>query len=94
MVNNDVNETMQGSSRTGRRRGPRTPDDRLATWMRRLWWPVVILWLLAIVLLDPFASALSKATNNTASAYLPPAAQSTKVVNLQEGSSHLTSASP
>jgi len=45
---------------------------------------VVIVWLLAIVLLNGLSSGLSNVTNNTASAYLPSSAASTKVVLLQE----------
>ena len=81
------------STTTGtRRRARRTPDDRFATALRRLRWPVVIVWLLAIVLLNGLSSSLSKVTNDTASAYLPSSAPSTKVVLLQEaaqGSSQL-----
>jgi len=65
-------------------RGARTPDDGFATWLRRLSWPVVIIWILAIVLLDGLASGLSSATNDGASAYLPASAASTKVVLLQQ----------
>ncbi len=67
-----------------RRRAPRTPDDPFATALRRLRWPVVIVWLLAIVLLNGLSGSLSKATNDTASAYLPSSAPSTKVALLQE----------
>ena len=73
------------STTTGtRKRARRTPDDRFATVLRRLRWPVVIVWLLAIVLLNGLSSSLSKVTNDTASAYLPSSAPSTKVVLLQE----------
>ena len=61
-------------------------SDPLATALRRLRWPMVIVWVLAVVLLDPFASGLSKVTNDTAAAYLPPAAPSTHVALLQEAS--------
>jgi putative drug exporter of the RND superfamily len=67
-----------------RRRAPRTPDDRFATLLRRLRWPVLILWLLAIVLLNGLSSSLSKVTNDGAAAYLPSSAASTKVVLLQQ----------
>ncbi len=67
-----------------RERGARTPDDRFAVWLRRLRWPVVIAWILAIVLLHGLSSSLSKATNDGASAYLPSSAASTKVVLLQQ----------
>jgi len=71
------------TARTGRR-AQRTPGDRLATALRRLRWPVVILWVILIVALDPLSSSLSKATNDSASAYLPASAASTKVVLLQQ----------
>jgi RND superfamily putative drug exporter len=63
--------------------GSRTPDDRLATALRRLRWPVVIAWLIAIVALNPLARTLSSATDDTASAYLPASAASTRVALLQ-----------
>ncbi len=48
------------STTTGtRKRARRTPDDRFATVLRRLRWPVVIVWLLAIVLLNGLSSSLS-----------------------------------
>jgi putative drug exporter of the RND superfamily len=68
----------------GRTRTPRTPGDPFATALRRLRWPVVIVWLLALVLLNGLSSGLSNATNDTASAYLPSSAASTKVAVLQE----------
>jgi RND superfamily putative drug exporter len=61
----------------------RTPDTRLPTLLRRLRWPVVIVWLLAIVALNGPSSGLSKATNDTVTAYLPASAASTKVALLQ-----------
>jgi len=67
-----------------RGRAPRTPDDRFATWLRRLRWPAVVVWLLAIVLLHGLAGTLSNATNDTAAAYLPSSAASTRVALLQE----------
>ncbi|HEY9244026.1 MAG TPA: hypothetical protein VIP48_18725, partial [Streptosporangiaceae bacterium] len=62
--------------------------DRLAVWLRRLRWPVLIAWVIAIVLLNPLASGLSRVTNDTASAYLPAAAPSTRVAELQEAARH------
>jgi RND superfamily putative drug exporter len=67
-----------------RRRAPRTPGDRLATALRRLRWPVVIVWLLAIVALNGLSGSLSKVTSDGATAYLPASAASTKVVLLQQ----------
>jgi putative drug exporter of the RND superfamily len=74
-----------------RPRTPRTPGDPFATALRRLRWPVVIVWLLAIVLLNGLSSSLSKATNDTASAYLPSSAASTKVALLQEAATQAAS---
>jgi RND superfamily putative drug exporter len=74
-----------------RKRGARTPDDRFATWLRRLRWPVVIVWILAIVLLHGLSGSLSKATNDGASAYLPASAASTKVVLLQQAAARAAS---
>jgi RND superfamily putative drug exporter len=63
---------------------PRTPGDRFATTLRRLRWPVVVAWILAVVLLHGLSGSLSKATNDGASAYLPTSSASTKVVLLQQ----------
>jgi len=82
----DTGSKPMTAARTGHRRSraPRTPDDRFATALRRLRWPVVIVWILAIVVLNGLSSSLSKATNDGASAYLPASAASTKVVLLQQ----------
>jgi RND superfamily putative drug exporter len=77
------------TARTGRW-AQRTPGDRLATVLRWLRWPVVILWLILIVALDPLSSSLSKVTNDSAAAYLPASAASTKVVLLQEAALQAT----
>lgn len=47
---------------------PRTPDNRLATALRRLRWPVVIAWIIAIAALNGLSGSLSKATDDSASA--------------------------
>jgi len=62
------------------------PDsgDRLATILRRLRWPVVVVWVLIIVLAYPAAHGLSNVTSSNASAYLPSSAQSTKVVLIEQ----------
>jgi RND superfamily putative drug exporter len=65
-----------------RRPGASTSVGRV---LQRLRWPVVILWVLAVVLLHPMASSLSAATDDNSSANLPPAAQSTQVALLQQG---------
>jgi putative drug exporter of the RND superfamily len=68
--------------------GPRHANagarDRLAVWLRRLRWPVVIAWVLAIVALNPIAGSLSNVTNSTPEAYLPSSAPSTRVVELEQ----------
>jgi putative drug exporter of the RND superfamily len=76
----------QASRRRTRR--PGTPGDPFATALRRLRWPVVVAWILAIVLLHGLSSSLSKATNDGASAYLPASAASTKVALLQQAAAH------
>jgi putative drug exporter of the RND superfamily len=57
---------------------------RLATWLRRLRWPVVIAWIILVVVLSGPANGLSAVTNNDASAYLPSSAPSTRVAVLQQ----------
>ena len=73
------------------KRGARTPDDLFATWLRRLRWPAVIAWVLAIAALYGLSSGLSGVTNDQASAYLPASAASTKVVLLQQAAAQATS---
>ena len=63
-------------------------DDKLGRALRWLRWPVVVIWLLAIVALNPLASSLSSVTSNSASAYLPSSADSTKVVELEQAALH------
>src|SRR6202042_2410212 len=53
--------------------------------MRRLRWPLVVLWLIVIVLIHPLASTLSQVTDGSAAANLPSSAASTKVIQLQQG---------
>jgi len=75
---------MHAVQSTGTRKGqPRTPGDRFATALRRLRWPVVIAWLLAIVALNGLSSSLSSVTNDTAAAYPPSSAPSTTVALLE-----------
>ncbi len=66
-------------------KGPPEHPDRLATALRRLRWPLVIVWVLAVVALYPLAHGLSDATDNSAAANLPASAPSTRVVELQQG---------
>lgn len=60
----------------------------LAHLLRVLRWPVIVGWVLATVLLLPLAAGLSKLTNVTAAAYLPPSAPSTHVALIQEAAEH------
>jgi putative drug exporter of the RND superfamily len=80
-----ITHVQAGRRRT---RTPRTPGDPFATALRRLRWPVVVAWILAIVLLHGLSSSLSKVTNDGASAYLPASAASTKVALLQQAAAH------
>jgi putative drug exporter of the RND superfamily len=81
-----MNSPARTYTRAGhsRRQMPRTPGDGFATTLRRLRWPVVVAWILAVVLLHGLSGSLSKATNDGASAYLPTSSASTKVVLLQQ----------
>ena len=72
----------------GRRRRRPRPDDRLGRMLRWLRWPAVIVWLFAIVALNPLASSLSNVTNSSASAYLQSTADSTRVVELEQAAQH------
>jgi RND superfamily putative drug exporter len=60
------------------------PPGRLATALRWLRWPVLIVWVVASVALYPLAHSLSGLANNTAAAQLPASAPSTRVVQLQQ----------
>ncbi len=64
------------------------PSTRFGWVLRRLRWPVLVLWVLAVVTLHPLASNLSKVTDDTSSANLSPSAPSTRVAVLQEGATH------
>jgi len=59
-----------------------------ATSLRRLRWPVVLAWILAIVLLHGLSSSLPNVTIDGASAYLP-VRPSTKVALLQQAADRL-----
>ena len=64
--------------------------------LHQLRWPVLFLWVIAMIVLAPLSSSLHKVTSDTPTAYLPPSAQSTRVVDLQEaeyGTGNLQSAS-
>jgi RND superfamily putative drug exporter len=51
--------------------------------LRRLRWPVLVAWLVAVVFLFPLANSLSGVTNNSNAANLPASASSTRVITLQ-----------
>ncbi len=65
---------------SSRRPSPGTP---FAVVLRRLRWPTLVFWALLLAILSPVAGTLSQVTSNTAAAYLPASAQSTKVATLQ-----------
>jgi hypothetical protein len=73
---------------SGRRRRRISPSDRFGRALRWLRWPVVAIWLLAVVALNPLASGLSNVTNSGVEAYLPSTADSTKVVELEQAAQH------
>ena len=75
------------TDRHRRRRRPR-PEDKLGRALRWLRWPAVVVWLFAIVALNPLASSLSNVTNSSASAYLSSSAASTKVADLELAAQH------
>ena len=66
-----------------RRTGRPVSGDRFARTLRRLRWPVMIAWLIAVIFLFPLASSLSHVTNNTNAANLPASAPSTRVIALE-----------
>ena len=68
-----------------RQRSRPAPTSRLARVIRLLRWPVVIVWLIAVVALYPAANTLSSLANGTAAANLPSSAPSTRVVELEQG---------
>ncbi len=68
-----------------RRRSRPAPANRFARILRLLRWPVVIVWLVAVVALYPAARTLSSLANGTAAANLPSSAPSTRVVELEQG---------
>jgi len=68
---------------------PGAPGDPFATSLRRLRWPVVLAWILAIVLLHGLSSSLPNVTIDGAPAYLPGSAASTRVALLQQAEDRL-----
>jgi putative drug exporter of the RND superfamily len=61
--------------------------DRLGVWLRRLRWPVLLVWVLLVLLLSHASSGLSQAVNNGTQAFLPASAASTRVAELEQGTS-------
>jgi putative drug exporter of the RND superfamily len=61
--------------------------DRLGVWLRRLRWPVLLVWVLLVLLLSHASSGLSQVVNNGTQAFLPPSAASTRVAELEQGTS-------
>jgi uncharacterized membrane protein YdfJ with MMPL/SSD domain len=57
--------------------------------LRRLRWPAVLAWILAIVLLHGLSSSLPNVTSDGASTYLPGSATSAKVALLQQAADRL-----
>src|ERR1700733_14117493 len=76
---------MSVPSVASHRRRRAAPAGRFARILRLLRWPVVIVWLVAVVALYPAAHTLSNLANGTAAANLPSSAPSTRVVELQQG---------
>jgi putative drug exporter of the RND superfamily len=52
--------------------------------LRRLRWPVALLWIAGIAALVPAANGLARATDDTALAYLPSSSQSELVTAVQQ----------
>jgi len=59
------------------------PGGRFARALRRLRWPVMIAWLIAVIFLFQLASSLSHVTNDSNAANLPASAPSTRVIALE-----------
>ncbi len=59
------------------------PGSRFAGTLRRLRWPLVIAWLIAIIFLFPLANSLSRVTNDSNAANLPASAPSTRAIALE-----------
>jgi putative drug exporter of the RND superfamily len=72
------------ADRGGRGGGRTDGSDRLALWLRRLRWPVLLGWVLLVVLLSPVSSGLTNALNNGVQAFLPSGAASTRVTEIQQ----------
>ncbi len=72
------------ADRGGRRGGRNDGGDRLALWLRRLRWPVLLGWVVLVLLLSHFSSGLTNALDNGVQAFLPSGAASTRVTEIQQ----------
>jgi len=61
--------------------------DRLGVWLRRLRWPVLLMWVLLVLFLSHASSGLSQVVNNGTQAFLPASAASTRVAELEQRTS-------
>ena len=61
--------------------------DRLGVWLGRLRWPVLLVWVLLVLFLSHASSGLSQVVNNGTQAFLPASAASTRVAELEQGTS-------
>jgi putative drug exporter of the RND superfamily len=59
------------------------PGSRFARTLRRLRWPLMIAWLIAVMFLFPVANSLSRVTNDSNAANLPASAPSTRAIALE-----------
>jgi putative drug exporter of the RND superfamily len=64
--------------------------DGLGVWLRRLRWPVLLVWVLLVLFLSHASSGLSQVVNNGTQAFLPASAASTRVAELEQGTSGAT----
>jgi RND superfamily putative drug exporter len=72
------------ADREGRGGGGTAGGDRLGVWLRRLRWPVLVVWVLLFLVLSPLSSGLSHVLNNGSQAFLPSSAASTRVAEIQQ----------
>jgi RND superfamily putative drug exporter len=74
----------QSGKKTGGREGAVPTASGFARVLRRLRWPVALLWIAGIAALVPAANGLARATDDTALAYLPSSSQSALVTEVQQ----------
>ena len=68
------------ADRNGRGGGRTDGSDRLALWLHRLRWLVLLGWVVLVVLVSPTASGLTNALDNGVQAFLPSGAASTRLM--------------